>query len=132
MANAPRKISAKKPHIKVSLVIHCEYFQMNEAPCKHPRIDEMVFHVAGSLRTVQSYVRKSWTSPHGWWKVEQRLVDETDHDADDRPVTHYFNYRGTPCKNLPHASARRAFDKWQEQVVAEIQAAKDKYSQETP
>jgi hypothetical protein len=74
-------------------------------------MDEMVFHVSGSLRAAERYVRPHHTSSYSWWKVERRVIDENDFDADDCPVTHFFDFRGRPRKNPPHAAARRAFDK---------------------
>ncbi|MBX3413723.1 MAG: hypothetical protein KF708_13615 [Pirellulales bacterium] len=95
------------------VVIHCEYFPTTAPPCERPWIDEMVFHVAGSLRVAEEYVRIHQGMPYSWWKVERRAVDEADSNADDRPVTTFYNHRGTKRANPPHAWARKAFDKWQ-------------------
>lgn len=77
----------------------------------------MVFHVASSLKQVEKYVRDHHVMPYSWWKVECRVLDE----LSDKPETHYFDYRGQPRKSAPHASALRAYEKWQ----AEDGAAKE-------
>lgn len=93
----------------VWVIVHCEYFARADGPF----VDEMVFHVAGSLAAVQRYVRRHGVSPHSWWMVEEREVDQPDSDADDRPRKHFFTHRGQPRKSAPELAARRAFDKLQ-------------------
>jgi len=97
----------------VWVVIHCEYMPRSDDPSDGPFIDEMLSHVAGSLRAAERYVREAQGMPHGWWMVQRRVVDEHDFDADDRPETIFFNYRGVKRKSPPHVAARRAFDKLQ-------------------
>jgi len=107
-----------KRHRTVWAIIHCEYMQVTLNPNGQPWMDEMLFHVASSFAHVERYVRTMKTSPHGWWKVERRVVDEQDFDADYDPETFYFNYQGHPRKNPPHSSALRAYRKWQAEMKA--------------
>lgn len=113
----PKRGAVKRP-THVWVIIHCEFFPTDTAPCKHPWMDEMVFHVAGSLRSAQSYVRRIRTFPYSWWKIEQRTIDEKDSDAGDRPATMFYNHRGLRRKSPPHATARRAYDEWQQEEAA--------------
>jgi hypothetical protein len=99
----------------VWVVIHCEYMQRGDKPCKNPLIDEMVFHVAGALRAAEKYIKERGVSPYSWWKVERRLIDEPDSDADDRPETHHYNYKGKPYTSAHGKAALRAYHKWQEE-----------------
>lgn len=118
MAKARTEVARTRKQY-VWVVIHCEYFPTTAPPCDRPWIDEMVCHVAGSLRAAQEYVRIHQGMPYGWWKVERRAVDETDSRIDDRPVTTIYNHRGTKLANPPQALARKAFDKWQAEEAAE-------------
>lgn len=97
----------------VWVVIHCEYFARTSDPKDGAFIDEMVFHVAGSVAAAERYVRKHHGMPHSWWMVQRRLVDERDCAADDQPETHFYNFRGVSRKQPPHESALRAFEKLQ-------------------
>ena len=96
----------RKPVVWV--VIHCEYLPREDLPY----IDEMVFHVASSLKAAEHYLRPLHVDAYSWWKVERRSIDL----PEDNPARHYYTYRGAPRKSPPHAAARRAYDKWQEEA----------------
>ncbi len=100
----------------VWVVIHCEFMPAPHDPDSRPIIDEMVFHVSGSFRAAGLYVKsRTEMAPYGWWKVERRVVDEEDFEADDQPEVRYFNSRGQSRKKAPQVAALRAYDKWQEE-----------------
>ena len=95
----------------VWVVIHCEYFQRRSKPDSKvlPVTDEMVFHVAGSRRAAERRIQATFVIAHSWWKIERRVVDEPDSDADDSPETYFYNHRGKPQSSAPHSTALRLF-----------------------
>ena len=99
----------------VWVVIHCEYVARGPGLDDDllPFTDEMVFHVASTRRAAEKYVRVLHVSTHSWWKVEKRLVNQPDYDADDRPERHFYNYRGKPRSKEPRSAALPQFQKWQ-------------------
>ena len=100
-----------KERANVWVVIHCEYMQRGAKAEDGAFVDEMVFHVAGSLRAAAKYVRVVKGMPFSWWKIQRRVIDETDFDADDRPETRIYSHNGKLLKSEPHATAMRAFKK---------------------
>lgn len=95
----------------VWVVIHCEFMQRGNKPSSGLFIDEMVYHVAGSLGDAERFIRARGVMPYSWWKIERRVVDESNVDADDSPERHFYNHNGKPCKREPQLAAMRAFRK---------------------
>jgi hypothetical protein len=108
-----------KEHNCVWVVIHCEYMQRGRRPSQTvaPLVDEMVFHVASSLRAAEKYIADRGVAPYSWWKIERRVIDEADFDADDRPQRHEYNYKGKPLTKRHAEAALRAFFAWQAEDI---------------
>ena len=88
----------------VWVILHCEWVRKPEDRF----IDEMVFHVASSLKAAECYVRELQGMPKSWWKIERFPLDKS---VDAAQETRLYNHKGTPRKS-PMNAAFRYFEKY--------------------
>jgi hypothetical protein len=67
---------------------------------------ETISHVASSLRLAETNLREGWTAPFSWYRVERRLVDDS--DSDPREVR-YYSHKGRALKAAPEKRAIASF-----------------------
>jgi hypothetical protein len=63
---------------------------------------ENVKIVASSLKAAEAEVVRGWTAPFSWYRVERRLIDDT--DTDPREVR-FYSHKGRPQKSAPERRA---------------------------
>ncbi len=86
-------IMAKSKNVWV--IIHCEWM----GGSKSPRIDEMIFDIASSLREAEKYIRRGAVMPYSWWKLQAFPVDVS---VDGMPSkTLIYTHTGRRVKDPP-------------------------------
>src|SRR5438105_522243 len=101
---------AKEHPAKVWVIIHCELMQSGH-------FDEMVFHVASSLRRAEHYINDNSTvASHSWWKLQVYRVDVD--SVDDDPESRYYSHKGKLLKSAPVNRALSMFQRWKKQTAA--------------
>ena len=90
----------KKP---VWIVVICEITSTDN------RVEETILHVASSLRAAEAEVKRGWTAPFAWYRVERRLLDDT--DSDPREVR-YYSHKGRPQNTAPEKRAIFHFERF--------------------
>jgi hypothetical protein len=107
--NEMPKCRTGKQSREVWVVLHCEYMRNP----KHRFIDEMLFHLASSLKAAQRFIGRARVGAYSWWEVQRRFLDVADDDV--TPETHFYSHTGRKLNKPPQVRALNAYKKhWAE------------------
>jgi hypothetical protein len=97
---------SKKPSKQTFVVLHVEIMGGDRPGWQ--RADEMVFHVASSLRKAERYVQDNHgVEPYSWWEIISIPLDKL---ADYEHVGHY-SHTGKKLKEAPYKKAAACYDR---------------------
>lgn len=90
--------------MRIFLVVHHEIFQ--RGPNDYIA-DDVVLHVASSLKKALTYIKTTWVEPYSWWEIQEQKVDGMEYPE----WVGWYGRRGGKLKYQPFDKSVQLFKK---------------------